>query len=226
MIENIKKINFDVSSNNSFYHPAGTFYIPSPKTNKKFKFDIKDNAIFSPAAEYLNNFKLQLNNLIIRDDKRLLIELNFDNYYFFTEIFFELFFYTSRKNYLVVANSLIDPFSTYEISIAVKKTKILKNYKEIDKPNFNFLKKFIQQIDDLNIYESISRFDSPTIQTLIENIETDFYNEMIKVNKIIYSLIQHLGLLELKQDYEFPKDNFPNILLDKITKIKNSNNNK
>ncbi|HOJ37969.1 MAG TPA: hypothetical protein PLI27_05610 [Ignavibacteriales bacterium] len=219
MIENIKRINFDVSFNNSYYHPAGTFYFPIKKPSKKFRFDVNDNVIISPAAEYLNKYKLLLSNLIIDENKRILFEFKFNDIEFYTQIFFELFFFTSRKNYIIKANSVLNPLSQYEISLAVKKTAIKKNF-DVKTPDFSFFKNLILDIDELNIYDSISRLDSPAIQTIIDNYEKVFYNEMQKLTQIMYNLIQYLGLLELKENYTFPSDNYPNILLDKITRLK------
>lgn len=186
---------------------------------KKFKFDINDNAIFSPAAEFLSKYKVNLTNIVIQDDKRLLFEFKFQNIEFFTQIIFELFFFASRKNFIIKAPSKLNPLSKYEISLAVKKTSIKKNI-PVEMPDFSFLDNFILDIDELNIYDSISRFDSSAIQTILENYENHFFKQMQKLLNIIYNLIQYLGVLQLKDDYNFPSDSYPNILLDKITRLK------
>lgn len=219
MIEGIKRINFDISSNSAYYHPAGSFYVPIIKPNKSFKFDTNDNAIFSPAAEFLNKYKLNLTNIVIQDDKRILFEFKFQNIEFFAQIIFELFFFTSRKNFILKAPSVINPLSKYEINLAVKKTSVKKN-NPVEMPDFSFMNNFILDIDELNIYDSISRFDSSAIQTILENYENVFYKQMQRLLNIIYNLIQYLGVLELKENYTFPTDNYPNILLDKITRLK------
>jgi len=217
MLSKISKISSDAPAQGG----GSGFYYPFRKKMEKKNTNliVDDHANISPALNFLSNFKWILNELSFPDENNVALDFTIENIRFKTHINYINFLTEPRFNYTLLSElTTNDVVSKILVNVSVQKNpaQFLQYYNLIPLQATQVL---LERIHNLNVENQITKYDIDVLQELLDGIESDIKNEFEFINNTIYTLIEKLGTLGLKENHIFYSVSEENIIIEKILKV-------